>query len=130
MMLNSSNGVGTNTNFTLDLSGYIEPKNIELLYANIPTDTNNTSGGVYYVCIPEFGISVKNSSAISFSTFVVPNTATLGQRAIYNTALNFKQNSEINTGSSISRLSVIIKNADGSVATDMGSVQLIVKLNY
>ena len=82
MMLNSSNGVGTNTNFTLDLSGYIEPKNIELLYANIPTDSNDTSGGVYYVCIPEFGISVKDSSAIPFSTFVVPNTSTLGESFI------------------------------------------------
>ena len=130
MVINSVDGTGTNSNFFIDLVVGVEPKVISLLSANIPTDTNNTSGGFYYLYIPEFGVTVKNSAAESVATFAVPNHAALGSRAIYNEALNFTQNSSYVSGSAISRLTVIIKNADGSIATDMGAVQIIVKLTY
>ena len=130
MVINSADGTGTNTNFFIDLVVGVEPKIISLLSANIPTDTSNTSGGFYYLYIPELGITVKNSKAESIATFVVSNYTALGSRAIYTEALNYTQTSTYVSGGAISRLTVVIKNADGSVATDMGTVQIIVKLTY
>jgi len=109
MVINSADGTGTNTNFFIDLVVGVEPKIISLLSANIPTDTDNTSGGFYYLYMPEFGVTVKNSKAESLATFVVSNYAALGSRAIYTEALNFTQTSTYVSGGAISRLTVVIK---------------------
>jgi hypothetical protein len=130
MVLDSMFGVGTNTNFTLHLTSSVNPKQIELLSANIPTDTNDTTGGYYTVSIPEFGINLKSSVGLPVATFVVPNTATLGSRALYNNETQFKQVGNNVSGNHTSHLSVRIHNADGTIATDMGALQLYVRLSY
>jgi hypothetical protein len=128
MVIDSAFGVGNNTDFTLHLTSSINPMQIELLSANIPTDSNDTTGGYYTVSIPEFGINLKSSVGIPIGSFVIPNTATLGSRALYNNATQFKQVCTNVSGNHTSHLTVRIHNADGSIATDMGVLQLYVRL--
>ena len=130
MMINSTDCTGTNTNFRSNLPRGLEPRRIELLYANIATDPIDTTGGFYRIDIPEFGRDMLDSTGLAHTTFLVPNIAALGTRAVYNEALNFKQDSEKSASSQITQLSVIIRNSDGSIATDSGFNQFIVRLTY
>jgi hypothetical protein len=130
LVIDSASGTGTNMNFTLNLTEAISPKKIELLSCNIPTDSSDTTGGYYIVSIPEFGINIKNSAGVPSGSFIIPNTTTLGSRALYNNQTQFNQVCNNMSGNHTNHLSVRIHNADGSIATDSGVMQIYVKLTY
>jgi hypothetical protein len=115
---------GTNTNFQLQLTEAVQFQNVKLLFSSIPVPVNNTEG-IFYVIIPELGLTCSNSN----TKFTFPHAVTSagGFRSIHQSESDYIVTVEKSNPSYVQTLNVRIVNNKNEDISDSGDVLFILQ---